>query len=39
MKRFIQAEHRGQSTFLPKILNDYISDTNPVRVVAYRSTA
>jgi len=33
MKRFIQGEHRGQGTLLPKSLDDYVSDTNPVRVV------
>jgi hypothetical protein len=33
MKRFIQGEHRGQSTLLPESLDNYVSDTNPVRVV------
>ncbi|MFJ2367664.1 IS1182 family transposase [Pseudomonas sp. NPDC087697] len=33
MKRFIQGEHRGQSTLLPESLDDYVSVTNPVRVV------
>lgn len=33
MKRFIQGEHRGQSTFLPESLDDYVTDTNPVRVL------
>ncbi|MNX44420.1 Transposase DDE domain protein [compost metagenome] len=33
MKRFIQGEHRGQGTLLPESLDDYVSDTNPVRVV------
>lgn len=33
MKRFIQGEHRGQGTLLPESLDDYLSDTNPVRVV------
>ncbi|GLH49902.1 hypothetical protein RS3R2_35880 [Pseudomonas lactis] len=33
MKRFIQGDHRGQSTLLPENFDDYISDTNPVRVV------
>lgn len=33
MKRFIQGENRGQSTLLPESLDDYVSDTNPVRVV------
>ncbi|MFC5696750.1 IS1182 family transposase [Pseudomonas sp. GCM10022186] len=33
MKRFIQGECRGQSTLLPESLDDYVADTNPVRVV------
>jgi len=33
MKRFIQGEHRGQSTFLPESLDDYVTDTNPVRII------
>lgn len=33
MKRFIQGEHRGQSTLLPESLDDYVSDTISVRVV------
>lgn len=33
MKRFIQGEHRGQSSLLPESLDDYVNDTNPVRVV------
>ncbi|MHA6140187.1 transposase [Pseudomonas mohnii] len=33
MKRFIQDEHRGQGTSLPESLDDYVSDTNPLRVV------
>lgn len=33
MKRFIQGKHRGQSTVLPESLDDYVTDTNPVRVV------
>ncbi len=33
MKRFIQGEYRGQGTLLPASLDDYVSDTNPVRVV------
>lgn len=33
MKRFIQGEHRGQSVLLPESLDDYVADTNPVRVV------
>jgi hypothetical protein len=33
MKRFIQGDHRGQSALLPESLDDYVADTNPVRVV------
>lgn len=33
MKRFIQGEDRIQGTLLPELLDDYVSDTNPVRVV------
>lgn len=33
MKRFIQGVHRGQGTLLPESLDDYVSDTNSVRVV------
>jgi transposase len=33
MKRFIQGQHRGQGTLLPESLDDYVSDSNPVRVV------
>lgn len=33
MKRFIQGEHRGQSTLLPESLDDYVSDTTLMRVV------
>lgn len=33
MKHFIQGEHRGQSTLFPESLDDYVMDTNPVRVV------
>lgn len=35
MKRFIQGEHRGQSTLLPESLDDYFSDTNPVKIYIY----
>ncbi len=38
MKRFIQGEHRGQGTLLPESPDDYVSDTNPVRVVDVLST-
>ena len=37
MKRFIQGEHRGQSALLPESLDDYVADTNPVRVVDFSS--
>lgn len=33
MKRFIQGEDRNQATLLPALLDDYVTDTNPVRVV------
>jgi transposase len=33
MKRFIEGEDRRQVTLLPKCLDDYISEDNPVRVV------
>lgn len=33
MSRFIQGESRTQSTLLPELLDDYIADANPVRVV------
>ncbi len=33
MKRFVQGECRTQSTLFPEQLDDYVSDTNPVRVV------
>lgn len=33
MKRFIQGESRTQSTLLPELLDDYIADANPVRVI------
>ncbi|MGH8282818.1 MAG: IS1182 family transposase [Gammaproteobacteria bacterium] len=33
MKRFIQGESRTQCVLLPETLDDYIADTNPVRVV------
>ena len=33
MKRFIQGEDRAQGTLLPELLDDYVTDTNPVRVV------
>jgi transposase len=33
MKRFIQGEDRTQSTLLPEMLDDYVTEANPVRVV------
>ncbi len=33
MKRFIQGEHQSQAILLPECLDDYITETNPVRVV------
>jgi transposase len=33
MKRFIQGESRTQTTLLPESLDDYVADTNPVRVI------
>ena len=33
VKRFINGESRTQSTLLPECLDDYIAETNPVRVV------
>jgi transposase len=33
MKRFVQGDSRSQSFLLPEALDDYVTDTNPVRVV------
>jgi hypothetical protein len=33
MKRFIEGEDRGQGTLLPVLLDDYVAEDNPVRVV------
>ncbi|MGF6854324.1 transposase [Paraburkholderia sp. CI3] len=33
MKRFVQGGNRTQSFLLPEALDDYVTDTNPVRVV------
>ena len=33
MKRFIEGENRGQGTLLPELLDDYVAEDNPVRVV------
>jgi len=33
MKRFIEGEGRNQSTLFPELLDDYIAEDNPVRVI------
>jgi hypothetical protein len=33
VRRFIQGQNRAQVTLLPETLDDYVTDTNPVRVV------
>ena len=33
MKRFIEGSDRGQSTLLPECLDDWVEESNPVRVV------
>jgi len=33
MKRFVEGQHRSQSTLFPERLEDYISEDNPVRAV------
>ena len=33
MKRFIEGKDRGQGTLLPELLDDYVAEDNPVRVV------
>lgn len=33
IERFVQGEHRGQGSLLPESLDDYVRDTDPVRVV------
>lgn len=33
MKRFVEGEDRAQVTLLPKCLDDYIAEDNPVRVI------
>ena len=33
MKRFIEGENRGQVALLPELLDDYVTEDNPVRVV------
>jgi transposase len=33
MKRFVEGTDRGQSTFLPECLDDWVDENNPVRVI------
>jgi transposase len=33
MPRFVQGEDRTQGTFLPELLDDYVTENNPVRVI------
>lgn len=33
MSRYIEGEHRHQTTLLPELLDDYIKEDNPVRVI------
>jgi transposase len=33
MKRFVQGEDRTQGTLLPELLDDYITEQNPVRII------
>lgn len=33
MKRFIEGEDRNQSTLFPELLDDYVAEDNPVRVI------
>ena len=33
MRRFVQAADRGQWTLLPECLDDFIDESNPVRVI------
>ncbi|SAK95057.1 transposase IS4 family protein [Caballeronia pedi] len=33
MKRFVRGDDRNQSFLLPEALDDYVTDTNPVRVI------
>ena len=33
MKRFVEGADRGQSTLLPECLDDFIDESNPVRVI------
>ena len=33
MRRFVERADRGQSTLLPECLDDFINESNPVRVI------
>ena len=33
MRRFVQGEDRTQATLLPELLDDYVAENNPVRVI------
>ncbi|MGA7655440.1 MAG: IS5/IS1182 family transposase, partial [Methylocella sp.] len=33
MKRFVLGTDRGQSTLLPECLDDWVDESNPVRVI------
>ena len=33
MRRFVEGIDRGQSTLLPECLDDFIDESNPVRVI------
>jgi len=33
MTRFVQGDHRSQAALLPALLDDYVSEDNPVRIV------
>jgi hypothetical protein len=38
MRRFVEEADRGQWTLLPKCLDDFIGESNPVRVIDVLST-
>ncbi len=33
MKRFVEGVDRGQGTLFPAVLDDYVGEDNPVRVI------
>jgi transposase len=33
MKRFVQAQSRSQCTLFPELVDDFIAEDNPVRVI------